>query len=199
MAARAAPRATCRAPACIPSHAPCGLCGLRSILRARRFCVVAWSAPLYRDISGQIFFKRVERADPAALVAVAGDLIEQLLVRKREQRAVAIGLQRHRHQRFAFRRRVPRPAEHQPLVRYHLAIDAADFVVLVVGRKADTKTSTDPRVDVGAERGRLAVGAPEPSDYFLRVDPRGVDFRRRGIGTTVEAEAPAGGVRGAAW
>src|SRR5260370_18828165 len=130
MAARAAPRSTCRAPACIPSHAPCGLCGLRSILHARRSCVVAWSAPLYRDISGDIFFKLVERADPAALVAVAGGLIEQLLVRKREQRAVAIGLQRHRHHRFAFRRREPRPAEPQLLVRYHLLTDAADFLVL---------------------------------------------------------------------
>src|SRR5260370_24788675 len=101
MAARAAPRSTCRAPACIPSHAPCGLCGLRSILHARRFGAVAWSAPLYRDISGEIFFKLVERADPAALVPVAGSLIEQLLLRHRKQLAGASGLQPHPHQPFA--------------------------------------------------------------------------------------------------
>jgi hypothetical protein len=35
-------------------------------------------------------------------VAIAGGLIEQLLVVQREQRAVAVGFQRDRDQRFAF-------------------------------------------------------------------------------------------------
>src|ERR1700676_1085679 len=143
-------------------------------------------------VSGEIFFKLVERTDPAALMAVARCLIEQLLVQKREQRAVTVGLQRDGHLRFAFRRRMPAQAEHQPLVRHHFAINPADFVVFVIGRKADAKTPPDPRLDVRAERAGLGVGATEPSDYFLRVGPCRVDFRRRGIETTFETEARPG-------
>jgi hypothetical protein len=42
--------------------------------------------------SGKIVFELVERADPAALMAVARGRIEQLLVMNRQQRARAVGL-----------------------------------------------------------------------------------------------------------
>src|SRR5258706_3407335 len=113
-----------------------------------------------------MLFKIVEHAGPAALMAVARGLIEQLLMVEREQRALAVRLQRDRHQRFAFRRRMPGPAEHQPLVRHHLAIDSADLVILVVGRKADAEASADPRVDVRLLRACLPTTARTSALFF---------------------------------
>src|SRR6476660_9389723 len=134
-------------------------------------------------------FKIVEHAGPALLVAVARGLIEQLLVMEREQRAAAVRLQRDRHQRFAFRGRMPGPAEHQPLVRHHLAIDAADFAILSVFlAEAEAVAPADPRVDAGMLRAWLDRRRREPARYFLRVGPRRVDFLRRGIETTFEGE-----------
>src|SRR5258708_3218545 len=141
------------------------------------------------DVSGENFFELVERGDPSALVAVTRGSIEQLLVMYGQQRAVAIRLQRHRHLRFAFRRRVPGPAEHQTLVRHHLAIGPADFVIFGIGGEADAKTPADFWVDVGLKRVTFGVRTPEPLDYFLRVGPRGVDFRRGGIEAALEGEA----------
>ena len=135
-------------------------------------------------------------------MAVARSRIEQLLVVQREQRALAIRLQRDRYLGFPFRRRMPGPVEHQKLVRHHLAINPADFVIFVVRGETDAKTSADPRVDLGLERVRLGVRASEPADYFLRVGLRGVDFRRRAIETAFEVEARSGdkaGVAGSAW
>src|SRR5258708_12726589 len=119
-----------------------------------------------------MLFKIVEHADPAALMAVTRGLIEQLLMVEREQRALAVRLQRDRHQGFTFRRRMPGPAEHQPPVRYHLAIDAADFVILVVGGEADAKTSADSPVDVRLLRASLAPRRRDPRRFLFLVDSR---------------------------
>src|ERR1700738_5176531 len=153
-------------------------------------------------VSGDKSFKLVERSQPSALVSIARGLIEQLLVGQREQRAVTVRLQRDRDQRFAFRGRMPGPAEHQFLVRNHLAVDTANFVVLVIGGEADAVTAAGPRVDLRLKRARLGVRASEPADYFFRVGPRGVDFRRRRIETTFEGEAMSSddtGIAGGAW
>src|SRR6476660_8030503 len=149
-----------------------------------------------------MLFKIVEHAGPAVLMVVARGLIEQLLVVEREQRAVAVGLQGDRHQRFTFRRRMPGPAEHQPLVRHHLAIDAADIVILTVFlAEADAVTPADPGVDVRLLRAWLDRRWREPARHSLRVGPRGVDFLGRRIETTFEGEArsidEAGGAGGA--
>src|SRR5258706_7149700 len=137
-----------------------------------------------------MLFKIVEHAGPAALMAVARGLIEQSLVVQSEQRAAAVRLQRDRYQRFAFRGRMPGPAEHQPLVRHHLAIDAADFAILTVFlAEAEAVASADPRVDAGLLRACFDRRRHEPARYFLRIGPRRVDFFRRGIETTFEGEA----------
>ena len=132
------------------------------------------------------------QATTPALVVVAGGLIEQCLMVQRQQRAPAVGLQRHRHQRFAFRGRMPGPAEHQFFVRHHLVIDPADFMILSVAvGEADTKSPADPRIDNGVHRAGLDLRRPEPARYFFRVGPRRVDFLRRRMETAFEGEARA--------
>src|ERR1700682_1707669 len=176
-------------------------CALRASIHCSRETILCGCGCMTGSsliVSGDIFFKLVEHADPPALVAVACGLIEELLMVKRQQRTIAVRLQRNRHQRFAFRRRMPRPAEHQPLVRHHLAIDAAGFVILVVGREDDAEAPADPRVDVRLHRANLGVRGPEPTRYFLRVRPRGVDFLRRGIETAFDGEARPGDETGVA-
>src|SRR5207245_3496492 len=96
---------------------------------------------------------------------------------------------RDRHQRFAFRRRTPGPAEHEFPVRHHLAIGAADFMLSVFVGEADAVASAGPRVDAGLPGAGLDRRRPEPPRYLLRVRPRGVDFFGRGIETTFEGEA----------
>ena len=93
------------------------------------------TAPCVRPVtlSGQEFLELVQRYAPALLVAVARILVEELLVRQRQQRSTAVGLQQHRDQRFTLRRALPRPGEDDFFVRHHFAIDAAD-VMLVAGR-----------------------------------------------------------------
>src|SRR5258708_1924399 len=131
-----------------------------------------------------------EQVDPAFLVAVARRLIEELLTMQREQRAVAIRLQRDRELRLALRRRMPRPAEHQPLVRHDFAIDAADLEMLAVGGlEADLVAPADAQVGLRLQRAFFHPCRAEPSDYFFRVGPRGVDFRGRRIDTTFDVEA----------
>src|ERR1700680_1165814 len=122
-------------------------------------------------------------------MAVTRGSIEQLLVMHGQQRAAAIRFQRHCYLRFTFRRRVPRPAEHQTLVRHHLALGPADFVIFGIGGEADAKMPADLWVDFGLKRVTFGVRTTEPLDYFLRVGPRGVDFRRRGIKAALEGEA----------
>src|SRR5260370_39737075 len=87
---------------------------------------------------------------------------------------------------------MPRQTEYPPPIRHHFAIDAAGFVILVVGREADAEASADPRVDVRLHRANPGVRGSEPTRHFLRVRPRGVDFRRRRIETTFDGEARPG-------
>src|SRR6202161_1323683 len=140
--------------------------------------------------SADEFFQLVERAVPAALMAVARGLIEKRLVMQRQQRAVAVRLQRHRDLRFALRRRVPGPAEHQQPVRHHLAIDAADFAMFAIFHfETDAITAADARVDDGLLGAGLDLRRPEPAGYFLRAGPRRVDFLRGCVETALEGEA----------
>src|SRR5260370_6981058 len=122
-------------------------------------------------VSDDIFFKIVEHAAPAALVAGARGLIEHLLMVEREQRAVAVRFQRDRDLRFALRRRMPRPTEYQPLIRHHFAIDAAGFVILVVGREADAEASADPRVDVRLHHANPRVLGSQPTRLSSLIFP----------------------------
>src|SRR5882757_7170159 len=132
-------------------------------------------------VSAYKLFQLAEQFVPALLVAVARGSIEELLMVQRQQRADAIRLQRDREQRFALRRRMPGPAEHQPLVRYDLAIDAADLEMLAIGGvEADAVSPANAEISLCLQRAFLQLrGHPEPSGYFFRVGPRGVDFRGR--------------------
>src|SRR5262249_2364032 len=100
------------------------------------------------QISGEKVFQLSEQLVPALGVIVASGLIEELLVLEHHQAACAIGPDRPRHQRLALGRRVPGPAEHQLLVRHHLAIDAADFGMLAGFHvEADPVTATDADIE----------------------------------------------------
>src|SRR5579863_9911984 len=83
--------------------------------------------------SRQIFFHLVERAVPALLVTIARIVVEELLVRHRQQRAVAVGLEQHGDERLALGRRFPGPGENQFLVGDHLAVSTADVMFFSVG------------------------------------------------------------------
>src|SRR3954451_25322355 len=83
--------------------------------------------------SGKQRGKLVEPLGPAGLVTITRALVEELLVRQRQQRAIAIGLEQHRDQRFALRRAVPSTGEYEFLVRPHLAVDAANLVPVLFG------------------------------------------------------------------
>src|SRR6185369_12178076 len=101
-------------------------------------------------VSGDEGVELVEARAPAALVIVACGFVEELGVMEDHQRAGAIGLQRDRHQRFALRRRMPGPGEHQPLVRHDLAIDAAGLEIFaVVTSEADAVTATGTYIELG--------------------------------------------------
>ena len=132
-------------------------------------------------------------------MAVASGFIEELRVMKGEQRSATIAFEGDRHQRFPLRRRVPRPAEHQPLVRYHLAIDAGDleiFAALVI--EAEPETAAGPGIDLGPHRLRPDIGRAKPVDYFFRVGPRDVDFFRARIEPALDGEAGPRGEIGCA-
>src|ERR1700675_4180158 len=102
-------------------------------------------------------------------MAVPRGLIEQLLMVQRQQRAIAVGLQRDRHLRFTLRCRMPRPAERQYPVPPHLAIDAGDFVMpAVLHLEAAPVAAADPRIDIGPHRAGDDLRGPEPSGYFFR-------------------------------
>jgi len=81
-------------------------------------------------------------------MTIARGLVEQPLMMKRKERAVAIGLQNDRHLRFALGRRMPGPAENETLVGHHLAVDTADFVIFAIGREAEAKAPADPRINL---------------------------------------------------
>src|SRR6266567_6548653 len=83
-------------------------------------------------VSGGEGVELVEERAPAALMVVAGGLIKELGVMEDHQCAGTVRLQRDRHQRFAFRRRVPGPGEDQKLIRHNLAIGAAGLEIFAV-------------------------------------------------------------------
>src|SRR5438067_2893227 len=141
-------------------------------------------------ISGEMPFDVVEHALPSMLMAVTGGLVDELFVVERKQRALTLPLQQHRNQRLALRRRMPGPTEHQPLIRHHLAIDAADFEVLaVLPVEAEAIAAADPCIDAGPLGPRLYARGSKPPHYFFRVRPRRVDFFRWRVETTFEGEA----------
>ncbi len=120
-----------------------------------QFCV--WFAIRRRER----FFELVERAVPAPLVAVAGRLVEELLVDQGQQRAVAVRLDENGDQRLAFRHGPPRPGELQLLVRDDLLIDAADVVLLAVfGVEHDMEAAADAHV--GLRLGHRTLIGSEP-------------------------------------
>ena len=88
----------------------------------------------FMSLHANICLHLVECAVPAALVAVARGRVEELLMRQRQQRAVAVGLDQDRHQRLALRRRLPGPGEYELLVRDDLAIMPADVMLLAIRR-----------------------------------------------------------------
>src|SRR5262245_31802540 len=142
--------------------------------------------------SGQIAFEPVERCRPAGTVAVARGLVEELLVLEREQRAVAVGSQRDRHQRLPLRHGAPHPREDQLAVRNHLAIGSADVRFRVVGcTKAGAEVAADAWIWLCAQRVCLR-GAP-PVHYLLRVGPGAVDFLRWRAEPALDDEAGFGG------
>ena len=83
-------------------------------------------------------------------MVVARLLVEELLVRQRQDRAVAVGLEVDRDLRFALRRAAPRPAEDQPAARHDLVVDAAHVVLAaVIAAKADMEAAAHPDVGLG--------------------------------------------------
>ena len=85
------------------------------------------------DAQAKEFFHLVERAVPAALVAVAGIIVEELFMRECQQGAVTVRFQQHRHPRFTLWRGFPGPGENQLLAGDDFAVDAADVMLLAVG------------------------------------------------------------------
>src|SRR5215510_1207107 len=104
----------------------------------------------------------VEDRAPAGLMPVARRLVEELLVRQGERGPVAVGPELDRHQRFALRRRSPRPREHELPVRDDLSKDPA-HVVLLAARRAhdDAIAAADARIGLGAHR--LTLRRTEPA------------------------------------
>src|SRR5258708_15976779 len=113
----------------------------------------------------------VERRGPAAPVIVARRLIEELLVRQRQDRAVIVGLEVDRDLRFALGRALPGPGEDQLAVGHDLAIDAAHALVRAVGRpELHVEAAADAQVGLGDGRLVVAGDAP-PADHFFRLRP----------------------------
>src|SRR5579871_813491 len=139
--------------------------------------------------STQQFLHPLESNRPAALMALARRLIEQLLMLQREQRALAIRLQRDRHLRFTLGRRMPGPAEDEAPVRHHLAVDAADLIIFACRGEAEAEASADPHIRLGLQRVRARVRPAEPAHYFLRVGPGGKDLFGRRVDATLKYEA----------
>src|SRR5215471_7348474 len=77
-------------------------------------------------------FELVEAAGPTLAVAVARGLVEELLVNQGEDRSRAVRLDQNGHERLALWNGAPCPGEHELLVGHHLAVDAADVMLLTV-------------------------------------------------------------------
>ena len=100
-------------------------------------------------------------------MAVARGFVEELFMVQRQQRAAAVRLQRHRDLRFPFRRRVPCPAERDPGVRRHFAIDAADLKILAIAAfEADAVAAADAQIDVRLHRTGLDLRGPNQCAIF---------------------------------
>src|SRR5262249_30577198 len=139
----------------------------------------------------KIVIEFLERTGPAALVIIARLVVEELRVLERQQGAViAIPCQRDADQRFPLRRRMPRPAEHQPVIGHHFAEAAADLVALTARAfKADAVAATDAQVHFGNDRVLARVPRAKPAHYFFRVRPGAEDLARRRSEASLEREA----------
>src|SRR4051794_5436776 len=74
---------------------------------------------------------------------------------------------------------MPCPAENQSVPGHHLAIGAADLVILaVIGVEADPETTAGTNVQFGARRAIHNVRRPEPADKFPGVRPYGINTGR---------------------
>ena len=121
-------------------------------------------------------------------MVVARLLIEELLVRQRQDRAVAVGLEVDRDQRAALRCRAPCPAEHQPATRHDFLVDAAHIVLAaVIAAKADMEAAAHPDIGLGSAGRR--IGRAPPADHFFRDGPGFVDFFGRRFEPAPEGEA----------
>ena len=65
-------------------------------------------------------------------MAIARGLVEELLVDQRQQRSTLVRLDQDGDERLALRRRAPGPGEDELFVAHHLAVDAADVMLLAV-------------------------------------------------------------------
>src|SRR5580692_6114825 len=138
--------------------------------------------------SGEQLFHLVHGAVPATLVAIAGVVVEELLVGERQQCAVAVRLEQYRHQRFTFGHRFPGPGEDQLLVRHDLAIDTADIVLLAARRAHHPAiTAAGARIAFGVRR--LDLAAAHPKLHFFRVGPRREGLGRRRVEAAFDGEA----------
>src|SRR5262245_46386637 len=140
----------------------------------------------------KITFELVEGSGPAVPVAVAGRLVEELLVAEGEERSGTLRFDINAHQRLAFRRRSPGPAEHKLPVPDHFAIDAAHIVLLAIGAAhEDVKAAADARINLCQQP--FDLHRSKPDLQFFRVGPRCVDFLGGRIETTFDGEAWFGG------
>src|SRR5476649_254009 len=130
----------------------------------------------------------VEAEAPAAAVVVARLLVEELLVRERQDRAVGVGLDVDGDLRLTLGRRAPRPAEDQLAVGHDLFVGAAHVVLLAgVALEADMEAAADAQVRLGGAGG-LVVATP-PAHHLRGLRPGFVDFFRRGFESALEGKA----------
>ena len=135
---------------------------------------------------------RAPCVQPRAMV-VARLLVEELLVRQRQDGAVIVGLEVDRDLRFALGRALPGPREDQLAVGHDLAIDAAHAVMLAIGRpELHAEAAADPEIGLGDGGVGMAGDAP-PADHFFRLRPGLVELRRRRFEAPLEGEAGLAG------
>src|SRR5262252_9967778 len=121
-------------------------------------------------------------------MTIARLLVEELLMRERQERAVAVRLDLDRDQRFALGCAFPGPGEDQLLVRHEFAVNTADIVLFAVrGFHQPAITSAGPRLALDLEHFDFA-GA-HPAFHFFRVGPSREDFRGRRVEPALEGEA----------
>src|SRR5688572_17491036 len=143
--------------------------------RAHAESTVSLSSCFYSEVR----VKLVERRAPAALMAVARLLVEELFVPEVELGAAGHALEFDRHQRHPLRRGVgPAPAEDQPAIRDDLLVNARAFVVLA-RRAAEYDAKAPAHAHVELRDGDRVSGARAPPLFqSLRVGPRPPDLFR---------------------